>query len=298
MLRDDPAAGRNEWRYCLQRGREQPRLGVWRIEDDDPEWRIASGVGATQPRDGLCPDDATAVGDVGTLEVRRDHPGRSPIPFDEGRPSRAAGEGFDPRGAGTCEQVEHVASGQIRLEDREQRLLDAVPERPCPGAGRHEADAPSGAGDHPTAVAGGHAPLAGSPAATRRSHPSSSSWLRAGRGGSSRPAGSSSRSAWARARTASSRCSATWSDATRSRGKPLWASPRTSPSLRSSKSFSASAKPSRVSATAWSRAWATSSVESDTRTQNDSIDPRPTRPRSWCSWASPNRSAPSMTIIV
>ncbi len=50
--------------------------------------------------------------------------------------------------------------------------------------------------------------------------------------------------------------------------------------------------------TALRRAWAVSSVESETSTQNDSAVPRPTRPRSWWSWARPNRSAPSMIIIV
>ena len=62
--------------------------------------------------------------------------------------------------------------------------------------------------------------------------------------GPSRPSASSSDSAWARARTARSRWAATWSEATRSRGNPLWARPRTLPSLRSSKSFSASSNPS------------------------------------------------------
>ena len=81
-------------------------------------------------------------------------------------------------------------------------------------------------------------------------------------------------------------------------GSRLCARPRTSPSLRSSKSFSASSNPSCDSTTARRRASAISSVESDTSTQNDSTLPRPTRPRSWWSWARPNRSAPSMTIIV
>ena len=44
-----------------------------------------------------------------------------------------------------------------------------------------------------------------------------------------------------------------WSEATRSRGSPLWARPRTSPSLRSSKSFSASSNPSWISVTALRR---------------------------------------------
>ena len=83
-----------------------------------------------------------------------------------------------------------------------------------------------------------------------------SSAARTGRGGSIRPSASSTVSACARARAARSRWAVSWSDATRSRGRPLWARPRTLPSLRSSKSFSARANPSCVSATALSRAWA------------------------------------------
>ena len=48
----------------------------------------------------------------------------------------------------------------------------------------------------------------------------------------SSPSSSMSVSACCRATTASSRWSSRWSDATRSRGKPLWAKPRTSPSRR------------------------------------------------------------------
>ena len=123
------------------------------------------------------------------------------------------------------EQVEDVGARQVRVEDREQRLLDPVGQRARARTGRLEPDAARRPGDDPAGVAGRHVPLAGSPAATRRSQPSSSSAARAGRGGSSRPSASSSASACVRARTASSRCSATWSDATRRRGKPLWARP-------------------------------------------------------------------------
>ena len=75
-----------------------------------------------------------------------------------------------------------------------------------------------------------------------------------------RRASSSSASARSRARRASATWALSWSEATRSRGKPDWASPSTSPSRRSSKSRSASSKPSRISVTALSRAWAVSSV--------------------------------------
>ena len=197
---------------------------------------------------------------------------------------------------------------QVRLEDREQRLLDAIGQRPRARPGRLEPDAARRAGDDPAGVSHAGSPLRppGRSRAARRiagRDPAQPAELELARSApaAADPAARRRRAAprrAARARTASSRCAATWSEATRSRGKPLWARPRTSPSRRSSKSFSASSKPSFVSATALRRACATSSVESETRTQNDSTVPRPTRPRSWWSWASPNRSAPSMTIIV
>ena len=51
-----------------------------------------------------------------------------------------------------------------------------------------------------------------------------------------------------------------------------------------------------VPTTASSRAWPSSVAGSATKTQVEAAAPRPTRPRSWCSCASPKRSAPKMTI--
>src|SRR3954464_14662981 len=116
MLRHDTAAHRDEWRDGLERGHQEARLGIWWIENDDPEWGVPRGLRSAQPPDGVRPDDARAVRDVGAVEVRRDPLPRTPIALDERCPSRAAGECFDAGGTGAREQIEHIASRQIRLE--------------------------------------------------------------------------------------------------------------------------------------------------------------------------------------
>ena len=63
------------------------------------------------------------------------------------------------------------------------------------------------------------------------------------------------------------------------------------------RSCSATLKPSSVSSSTFSRASASGPASPDaSSTQYDLTSPRPTRPRSWCSCASPNRSASSTTI--
>ena len=106
--------------------------------------------------------------------------------------------------------------------------------------------------------------------------PSASSRSSAGRSAGRRPTSSSRPSAQPRARVARSRCSALVSVATRRRGRPLWARPRTSPSRRSSKSFSASSKPSVVAATARRRSCSVvPSAAWLTRTQKEASVPAP-----------------------
>ena len=105
-------------------------------------------------------------------------------------------------------------------------------------------------------------------------------------------------SARSRARCASSMCRGSNSDATRSGGSPDWRVPSRLPAPRSSRSASAIAKPSFEPRTTSSRRMASSSVASESRMQNDRCVPRPTRPRSWCSCARPNRSASSITITL
>ena len=170
------------------------------------------------------------------------------------------------------------ASAQVRLEDREQRLLDAIAERPRAGPGATSRMPRARAGDDPARVSHRRSDVTRrSPVRRpRRAQPAARQLRGERRVARIEPARVVEQaSACRRARTASSRCSATWSDATRSRGKPLWASPRTSPSC-AARSPSRPARSRRVdSATASSRASAISSVESDTRTQNDSTRAAP-----------------------
>ena len=105
-------------------------------------------------------------------------------------------------------------------------------------------------------------------------------------------------SASPRARCASSMCRGSNRDATRSGGSPDWRVPSRLPAPRSARSASAIAKPSFEPRTTSSRRMARSSVASESRMQKERCVPRPTRPRSWCSWARPNRSASSITITL
>ena len=194
----------------------------------------------------------------------------------------------------------NAGTAQVRLEDGEERLLDPVGERPRARAGCLEPDPPRRPGDDPAGVRPArHAPLAGSPAATRRSQP------RVELGGQRRPwrrhppVGVEQRLGVRRGhgprgrdapRPGATRRAAAGSRSGRDRGRRPPCAAR-SPSRPARSRRASRRRPRR-------RASATSSVDSETRTQNDSTVPRPTRPRSWWSWASPNRSAPSMTIIV
>ena len=101
------------------------------------------------------------------------------------------------------------APRQVRLEDREQRLLDAVAQRPRPGARAPRAGCPRAvpAMTRPASAIGhGAVSPARRPRRAAASPPSSSAAQRGPRRSPSAPRASSSASACARARTASSRC--------------------------------------------------------------------------------------------
>src|SRR5664280_2452004 len=81
--------------------------------------------------------------------------------------------------------------------------------------------------------------------------------------------------------------------------RPDCAAPSTSPSRRWPRSARANSKPSVVAATACRRSQpGVVSPASATSRHHAAADPRPTRPRSWCSWEIPNRSASSTTMTV
>ena len=110
-------------------------------------------LGPAQPGEGLGAHDPRALtGQAGLAEVGRDDRGGALVPLDEGRVRRAARQRLDPGRAAAGEQVEDARAAQVRLEDREQGLLDAVAERPGRVAGRLEPDPAGGAGDDPAGV--------------------------------------------------------------------------------------------------------------------------------------------------
>src|ERR1019366_5055775 len=81
--------------------------------------------------------------------------------------------------------------------------------------------------------------------------------------------------------------------------RPAWAAPSTLPSPRCSRSILDSSNPSRVAATRSSRSRALPpSGASVTSRHRPGLAPRPTRPRSWWSWDTPNLSASMITIAV
>jgi len=79
-------------------------------------------------------------------------------------------------------------------------------------------------------------------------------------------------------------------------GRPCCRVLKNSPGPRSLRSCSAILKPSLVLTMISRRLCAVSFSVSEKSRQYASCFPRPMRPRSWWSWASPNRSACSMTI--
>ena len=258
---------------------------------------------AAQPAERLGPRrSARRPAEVGPREVRGDDRGRARVALDEGRVRRATRQRLDPGRAATREEVEERGAAEVRLEDREQRLLDPVAQRPRPVAGRVEAGSrarvpamtrPASATVRVTrrvaGSAGGDAAqpavlelrgerpdAAGRPPVARRAAPRRARGPgQQGRDGPRLERGDAQarEAALGEAQDVALACAAR------------------SPSRRA-RTRRGSRRPPR------SRGRAVSSVESETSTQNDSTEPRPTRPRSWWSWASPNRSAPSMTIIV
>ena len=69
-----------------------------------------------------------------------DHLHGSRVAFHEGRVGGAARQCLDPGRATPREQVQDDGPAQVRVEDREEGLLDAVTERPGPLPRRLEAD--------------------------------------------------------------------------------------------------------------------------------------------------------------
>ena len=81
--------------------------------------------------------------------------------------------------------------------------------------------------------------------------------------------------------------------------RPDWRRRARRPRGGVSRSSRDSSKPSRVAATASSRSRAGRAASASvTSRHSPGAEPRPTRPRSWCSWETPNRSASITTMTV
>ena len=252
--------------------RQELGLGVRRVDEHEVE-RARRGRLA-EPADDVPADDRAPVRpDAVARRFASIDGGGALVLLDERRRRGAARQRLDPGGAAAGEQVEERGAGELRLEDREQRLLDPVAQRPragrrAPGGGRRAPSRRSPARRQPRRQ---RARSPGSPAQTRSSQPCSSS-RRSRRGRARKLAALVEERLGVLARPLRQRHVRRGPGATRP-GAAAGRSgrgPSTSPSRRSSKSRSASSNPSRISATAFSRAWAVSSTESETRTQNDS----------------------------
>ena len=114
-----------------------------------------------------------------------------------------------------------------------------------------------------------------------------------------RPAsGSASTISNAASRASSTSSRSRRSDASLRSLRPFWAVDINVPSPRSSRSTSASSNPSVEATSASTRGGCPRRVCCVTSQHREACWPRPTRPRSWCSWAIPNRSASRITITV
>ncbi len=84
---------------------------------------------------------------MGSGHVLEDGGDGGRVPFHEVGRGGSAREGLDAACPRTGEQVEHARAAQVRLEDREERLLDPIRQRPGCLARREEADSSGRAGD-------------------------------------------------------------------------------------------------------------------------------------------------------
>ena len=95
-----------------------------------------------RPRIEECDDigrnDSPAFRETGRVEVAPECLECLGAPLNERRGSRAAREGFDAEGARAGEQVKDLRVGEIRFEDREERLANPVGRRSRTATPRHD----------------------------------------------------------------------------------------------------------------------------------------------------------------
>ena len=250
-----------------------------------------------------------AVAETEALDVAERRPG---VAVDEDGAGGAARERLDRQGAGAAVEVEDGGAGDPLAQGGEDRLADAVGGRAhLPAARRDQALPPQLPGDHPHAgpIDGCRLSPTGLQVAPRRFRGGSGRRRRRRSGdGPPRAEGRGrerSSEPWRRSRASDLPAGLGQERAVlgqRGDGEARQAALAGAEDLalapRSSRSTSASLKPSRSPATASSRRRASSPAASANSRHWEGCSPRPTRPRSWCSWETPKRSAPSITITV
>ena len=279
--------------------------GVGRVDERevDSAWRGLTGENSsTSARTTRTPGAAV---EAGRGEVGVDRRDRAAVALDEGDRGGAARERLDAERTRSREQVEHRSRprrrrGLSRMSKIASRTRSLVGRRPG-DAGGPKLATPARAADHRMrTVERRAAPVSAPEAGTRvlvlgdeQADLVAEQRVRRPRPGSSSTIASAT---VARPRTRS------WSrrsEASRRSLRPFWRMPRTVPSPRSSRSTSASSKPSSVASSASSRARRRlGDLLGEQVAPGLVASPRPTRPRSWWSWAMPKRSASSMTITV
>ena len=218
----------------------------------------------------------------------------------------AARQRLDPGRAAAGEQVEDAAprSSGSRIANRVCLTRSAIGRVPAPGRAQPDALAPCPAITRPASATARHGAARRARRPQTRAQPAalelaaraaSRVRLAAGRVGVEQRLGVRAGAATRQLAT----CSRSWSDATRSRGRPA---------LDEAEHVALAAQLEVLLGELEPVADLGDRLEPGLgdlvgrvarrgrRTTRPS--PRPTRPRSWWSWASPNRSAPSMTIIV
>jgi hypothetical protein len=129
VLGHDP---RQRAQKCGRRGSQacqsdfqELRLGVRRIDQDDVE-RAVRRCSIREVSEGVGGDDGATIPQVGSGQVLGDDAtgcGISLYEYGSGCPAR---QRFDSACAGTGEKVQNRGVGEVRLQDCEQRLLDAI----------------------------------------------------------------------------------------------------------------------------------------------------------------------------
>ena len=252
------------------------------IDEDEVEARPRSGPRRVPP--------ASAPASARTSSARSPRPRRSTLP-SAGRVSRstrtaprgAARERLDRQRAGAAVEVEDAGAVDPVAERREDRLADAVGGRPhLPAARRDQALPLQLSGDDP--------------------HRTALEWDRVGGAGAEAAAGGVEQRAEGRGverAVAAQQGQHLLAGLEQQRRRPRAARRRRSaagraggcrgprPRRAAPRSTSASLKPSRSPATACSRRRASSPASSANSRQWEGCSPRPTRPRSWCSWETP-----------